>query len=304
MRGQACNVLLMLVLARAVPLRSESCKIQDHILLSQFLRLPQPGGPGPRIYIPQEQGGLGNPRALGSLSVASYDSQGYGGGILFLLHRGLTHWLVQFVHIVHLQYRPHRRHNVDQFSVLLCVLFLLPRNCRTYSFHCSPSLRLLILSSLQDYRHFFMGTCLWRLAPTILLSSPYKIQSAFLMSWASCCCPPTAHSFGLLVLSGSVVRCHLVQMYYHLISRVTLNPYGPPNEDWSLGDFRLVWVQRYIPSWSPVCSLLSWSDGCKGFLFCHWSAPHVGGHIIGCHVADPRGLLSVQWWVIHWRSTE
>jgi hypothetical protein len=25
--------------------------------LSQFLRLPQPGGPGPRIYIPQEQGG-------------------------------------------------------------------------------------------------------------------------------------------------------------------------------------------------------------------------------------------------------
>jgi hypothetical protein len=44
-------------------------------------RLPQPGGPGPRIYICQEQGGPVYPQALGSLSVASYDSQGYGGGI-------------------------------------------------------------------------------------------------------------------------------------------------------------------------------------------------------------------------------
>jgi hypothetical protein len=31
---------------------------EDHILLSHFLRLPQPGGPGPRIYIPQDQAGL------------------------------------------------------------------------------------------------------------------------------------------------------------------------------------------------------------------------------------------------------
>jgi hypothetical protein len=28
------------------------------------------------------------PRALGSLSVASYDSQGYGGGIISILHMG------------------------------------------------------------------------------------------------------------------------------------------------------------------------------------------------------------------------
>jgi hypothetical protein len=33
----------------------ESHRTHDHILLSH-LRLPQPGGPGPRIYIPQEQG--------------------------------------------------------------------------------------------------------------------------------------------------------------------------------------------------------------------------------------------------------
>jgi hypothetical protein len=56
-RVRICNLLLLLVLASAVPLRSESRGTQDHILLSQFLRLPQPGGPGPRIYIPQEQGG-------------------------------------------------------------------------------------------------------------------------------------------------------------------------------------------------------------------------------------------------------
>jgi hypothetical protein len=48
------------------------------------LRFPQPGGSAPRIYIPQEHGG---PRALGSLFVASYESQGYGGGIITRLHK-------------------------------------------------------------------------------------------------------------------------------------------------------------------------------------------------------------------------
>jgi hypothetical protein len=37
-------------------LGSKSRRTHDHILLSH-LRFPQPGGPGPRIYIPQEQGG-------------------------------------------------------------------------------------------------------------------------------------------------------------------------------------------------------------------------------------------------------
>jgi hypothetical protein len=75
-RGRVCNLLLLLVLASAVPLGSESRGTRDHILLSKFLRILQPGGPGPRIYIPQEQGGPDIPPALGSLSVASYDSQG------------------------------------------------------------------------------------------------------------------------------------------------------------------------------------------------------------------------------------
>jgi hypothetical protein len=41
-RGRVCNLLLLLVLNRAVPLGSESLGTQDHILLSQVLRLPQP----------------------------------------------------------------------------------------------------------------------------------------------------------------------------------------------------------------------------------------------------------------------
>jgi hypothetical protein len=57
-RGWICNLLvqLLLGLARAVTLWSGSRRTQDHILLSH-LRLPQPGGPGPSIYIPQEEGG-------------------------------------------------------------------------------------------------------------------------------------------------------------------------------------------------------------------------------------------------------
>jgi hypothetical protein len=54
-RGRVCNLLLLLFLASAVPLGSESRGTPYHILLSQFLRLPQPGGPGPRIYIPREE---------------------------------------------------------------------------------------------------------------------------------------------------------------------------------------------------------------------------------------------------------
>jgi hypothetical protein len=64
---------------------SESSRTCSHTLLSH-LRLPQPGGLGSRIYeyIPREQGGPVIVPALGSLYVASCDSQGYSGGILTL----------------------------------------------------------------------------------------------------------------------------------------------------------------------------------------------------------------------------
>jgi hypothetical protein len=88
MRGRVCNLLLLLVIASVVPLGSESLGTQDHILFSQFLRLPQPGGKGPRIYIPQEQVAQICPQALVSFYVASYGLQDYGGGILSHLHTG------------------------------------------------------------------------------------------------------------------------------------------------------------------------------------------------------------------------
>jgi hypothetical protein len=57
-RGRVFNLLvqLLLGLARAVTLGPKSRRTHGHILLSH-LRLPQPGGPGSRIYIPQEQRG-------------------------------------------------------------------------------------------------------------------------------------------------------------------------------------------------------------------------------------------------------
>jgi hypothetical protein len=65
MRGRVCNLLLLLFLASAVPLGSESRGTQNHILLSQFLRLPQPGGTGPPYLYPQEQGGPDIPPGTG-----------------------------------------------------------------------------------------------------------------------------------------------------------------------------------------------------------------------------------------------
>jgi hypothetical protein len=70
------------------PLGSKSCRTHDHILLPH-LRLPQLGGPGPRIYIPHEQGSPVIPPGTGFPFVASYVSQGYGEGILTRLHTGL-----------------------------------------------------------------------------------------------------------------------------------------------------------------------------------------------------------------------
>jgi hypothetical protein len=51
-RGWVCNLLLLLVLASAVPRDSRP------YFIVPILETPKPGEPGPRIYITQEQGGL------------------------------------------------------------------------------------------------------------------------------------------------------------------------------------------------------------------------------------------------------
>jgi hypothetical protein len=73
------------VICSAITHWLESRKTRYHILLSH-LRLLQSGGPGPRIFIPQEQDGPAIPSS--SLFVASYDSQGYGESILTHFHTG------------------------------------------------------------------------------------------------------------------------------------------------------------------------------------------------------------------------
>jgi hypothetical protein len=72
-----------------VTLGFKSCRTHGHILLSH-LRLPQLGGRGARIYIPQVQSGPVIPPGTGFPFVASYDSQGYGGSILTRHHTGVA----------------------------------------------------------------------------------------------------------------------------------------------------------------------------------------------------------------------
>jgi hypothetical protein len=62
-RGRVCRLQLQLVLASTVIFGSESVRTRDHILLSQI-----------RDF----------------LFVASYDSQGHGGGIRPRLHTGVS----------------------------------------------------------------------------------------------------------------------------------------------------------------------------------------------------------------------
>jgi hypothetical protein len=72
---------LLLALASAVILRSESRETHDHILLSQIRGSPNLEGQVPVFISLRNRVVQLYPQALGSLFAASCDSQGYGGGI-------------------------------------------------------------------------------------------------------------------------------------------------------------------------------------------------------------------------------
>jgi hypothetical protein len=78
----------MLILASAVILRSESRGTHDHILLSQIRGSPNLGGQVPLLISPRNRVSRLRSQVLGSLFVASYNSQGYGGGFDPRLHTG------------------------------------------------------------------------------------------------------------------------------------------------------------------------------------------------------------------------
>jgi hypothetical protein len=88
-RGWVCHLKLLLVLASAVILRSESRGTHDHSLLSQIRESPNLEDQAPVFISPRNRVGRLCPQALGYLFVASYDSQGYGGGIGPRLHKGV-----------------------------------------------------------------------------------------------------------------------------------------------------------------------------------------------------------------------
>jgi hypothetical protein len=83
----------VLALDIAVILRPEVQRdLWPHFTVSDS-RLPQPGGPGPRIYIPRNMVARFYPQALGSLFVAFYDSQ--GGGIRELVAEVLINSIIR-----------------------------------------------------------------------------------------------------------------------------------------------------------------------------------------------------------------
>jgi hypothetical protein len=86
---RVCRLQLLLFLESAAILGSESRGTRDHILLSQIRDSPNLGNQVPVFISPRNRVARLYPQALGSLFVASYDSQGYGGGIRTRLHAGM-----------------------------------------------------------------------------------------------------------------------------------------------------------------------------------------------------------------------
>jgi hypothetical protein len=114
---------------------SESRRTRNHSLLSH-LRLPQPGGPGSRIYVPQEQGGPVIPAGTGFplchlLRLASYEPY-------FVLRILICHsW------------------GTDETNIKVCVKFVA---CFHFSRFISSSLTslsslCLFFASIWPYRH-------------------------------------------------------------------------------------------------------------------------------------------------------
>jgi hypothetical protein len=93
-RERVCRLQLLLVLASALILGSESCGTRDHILLSQIRDSHNLEGQIPVFKSPRNRVAQLYPQALASLFVASYESQGYGGGIRSHLHTALSGGLV------------------------------------------------------------------------------------------------------------------------------------------------------------------------------------------------------------------
>jgi hypothetical protein len=108
-RGRVCRLQLLLVLASAVILVSDSRETRDHSLLFQIRDSPNLEGEVPVFKSPRNRVARLYPQSLGFLFVASYDSQGYGGGIRTRLHAGFSSgWWPLYITPWHRLHRKHR----------------------------------------------------------------------------------------------------------------------------------------------------------------------------------------------------
>jgi hypothetical protein len=106
-RGRVCNLQFLLGLARAVILGTESRGTRDPILLSQIRDSPKLEGQVSVHISPRDRVARLYPRELSSYFVASYGSQGYGGGI----RTSLVPLKTNYFWIVHkIQFVPHKKH--------------------------------------------------------------------------------------------------------------------------------------------------------------------------------------------------
>jgi hypothetical protein len=87
-RGRVFNLLLLLVSLAQSHSGLSPAGLKTIFYSSNFLDSPNLEGQAPVFISPRNRVAQIYPQALGSLSVASYDSQGYGGGILSRLHMG------------------------------------------------------------------------------------------------------------------------------------------------------------------------------------------------------------------------
>jgi hypothetical protein len=107
-RGWVYRLQLLLALASVFFLRSKSRKTRDHILLSQIRDSPNLECQVLIFISPGNRLAQLNPQVLDSLFVASYDSQGYGGGIRTRLQEGSWLSLTGLLKIS--QHGLHRKH--------------------------------------------------------------------------------------------------------------------------------------------------------------------------------------------------
>jgi hypothetical protein len=114
-RGWVCSSQLLLVLASAVILRYDSRRTHDDILQSQIRDSPNMEVQVSVFISSRNRVAQLYPQSLGSLFVASCDSQDYGGGIRPHLHTGVESLIVPVVFKVTPVHGPH----IKQFPVTL-----------------------------------------------------------------------------------------------------------------------------------------------------------------------------------------